>query len=218
MLCLTGQVGNTEKCLFIFVPLSSLTSGYTVQCTTSQFHLQETQHCNSEGRSLCRKPSGEFSDLNLWAGSQESKPSWHPLFSRCRQGPGTCCYSCQELFTKRMRTQNISMCGSDGRSSWLRPKPNIHNKDKQVQVLSGSWRAPPPGSLPSFSLPDPLSSTSSLLSSSCLLMQVGWCTPFIKEETRLRQLTCSHTVTQHIKDWGIFSIQLCLFNGLTHSF
>ena len=162
MLCLTEQVGDTEKSLCIFVTLCSV----------------------RPHSSISRRPSTVTGRGGLCAESPVESPRvWTSEQVHRNQNPaGTLCFSDadrglehavthagQELFTKRMRTQNISMCGSDGRSSCLRPKPNIHNKDKQGQVVSGSWRAPPPGSLPSFFLPDPLSSTSSLLSSSCPL-------------------------------------------------
>lgn len=56
-------------------------------------------------------------------------------------GTGTCCYSCRPgaIYKGNEHSKHKRVCGSDGRSSWLRPKPNNHNKDKQAQVLSGSW-------------------------------------------------------------------------------
>ena len=130
---------------------------------------------------------------------------------KAQAGPGRCCYSSgRELFTKGMSTQNISACvvlmeeAADwGPNQTFTTRINKHKSWMSPGGLSSQVHCL---SLMSFSLPEPLSSSSAPLSSSLPspTRQVRF-TPFYQwGKWGSEKITQLHKVTQHLSGWGRF--------------
>lgn len=71
------------------------------------------------------------------------------LRPKAQAGSGGRRYLCKlgAIYKENDHSKHKHVCGSERSSSCLRPRPNIYNKDKQAQVLTGAWGSLQPGSL-----------------------------------------------------------------------